>query len=142
MTSAKVVALPNEDAAELEAFAFELRNSLAPEGAFELLLADRIVVAAVRLRRAGVYERGILMAENGDEDLGRAFFRDAAKADAMGKLGRYIREAEGSLRSNVALLERAQARRAGAAVPAPLMLDVNVTAEVPTDANGERPHGL
>ncbi len=136
LSAEKLVALPSEDEEELKAFASELRNSLAPEGAFERLLADRIVMAAVRLRRAGVFERGILLAENGQEDLGRAFFRDASKADTMGKLGRYIRDAEASIRSNSALLERAQARRAGVAVPVPAVLDVMVTSTTEGGSDG------
>lgn len=57
------------------------------------------------------------------------FFRDANKADALAKVGRYVREAESSFRTNLSLLERAQARRRGEVVPLPATLDVTVTAD-------------
>ena len=54
------VLLQDEDAAELQTLSQELRASLAPVGALEALLADRIVATIWRLRRVGRVEAGIL----------------------------------------------------------------------------------
>jgi hypothetical protein len=129
LTSERFLLLPNEIPAELDAFAAGLRSSLAPDGALEHALVDRIVSALWRLRRTPLYEAGVLRAEGGDEDLSLAYFRDACKGDALSKLGRYIREAESSLRSNMSLLERVQARRRGEVVPVPIAVDVVVTSD-------------
>lgn len=127
LTATKFLLLPSEDAAELRAFADELRNDLAPDGAFEVVLVDRIISAAWRLRRVGVYENGVLQGEGADENLGLAFFRDARKGDAMAKVGRYVRECETSLRVNRNLLTLEQARRSGQSVPLPATVDLVVT---------------
>src|SRR4051794_26497134 len=67
----RAVLLPGEREAELVAFGRKVRASLAPVGEMELLLADRIVTAAWRLRRLLAVE-ALLLGEAGQET-GKAF---------------------------------------------------------------------
>lgn len=60
---ASTTLLPDEDPAELEAFAEGLLDDLQPQGAAEELLVERIVSSAWRLRRAGRIETGVLTYE-------------------------------------------------------------------------------
>jgi len=129
LTSEAMVALPGESADELRQLADDLREELAPETALEAVLVQRIVSAVWRLRRACIYENGVLRAEGGDEDLGLAFYRDAHKADALGKVARYVRELETSIRTSLNLLTIQQARRRGQSVPLPVSVDITVTGD-------------
>ena len=56
------VVIPGEDPAEFEAFQNEFLNDLRPAEATERLLAERIVVAQWRLRRAARYEGQLMRA--------------------------------------------------------------------------------
>ena len=56
------VVIPGEDPAEFEAFQDEFLNDLRPSEATERLLAERIVVAQWRLRRAARYEGQLMRA--------------------------------------------------------------------------------
>jgi hypothetical protein len=59
--------------------------------------------------------------------LGRTFVRDAAKANAFSKLLRYETAIERQLYRALHELERRQAARLGASVPAPVAVDVDVS---------------
>lgn len=52
--------LPGEDEAEYEALRDRVRAGLAPDGALEELLAERVVACAWRLRRAARVEAAVL----------------------------------------------------------------------------------
>jgi uncharacterized protein YbjQ (UPF0145 family) len=59
--------------------------------------------------------------------LGRTFARDADKTNAFSKLSRYETTIERGLYKALHELERRQAARLGANVPAPLAVDVDVS---------------
>ena len=59
----KFVVLPTESEDEYNEFSREIAQDLAPIGALESLLADRIAAAAWRLRRACSIEAGMLSLE-------------------------------------------------------------------------------
>lgn len=130
--TAELVVLPTEDALAFAEFAEDLRESLRPVGAMEDLLAERLVAAAWRLRRALAIEQGIMRAEADKKmsDPGLPFWRDAQKGDALGKLRRYVIAAENSFSSSLHELQRLQATRAGEHVPLPAAVDVNLTGEL------------
>lgn len=54
--TASTVVLPTEDGAEFEALRDALLEELVPQGALEMILAERIIMAAWRLRRAAAFE--------------------------------------------------------------------------------------
>ncbi len=136
---AKQITRPDE---EIEAFTEFRRNmltDLAPEGAVEELLAERIIVNAWRLERAvqmvtaviahRTSEAEVELAESqrpGDP-LALGLIRDAGGADALSKLGRYERALERSVDRTRHELERLQAARRGDDVPPPAVLDVQVS---------------
>jgi hypothetical protein len=89
----KYVVLPEEDAAAFRVLEAALLEELAPEGALQRLLAQRVVAAAWRLERAEQIEAE-LFARNindpfGKGDLGLALIRDCNGAGAFGTLLRY-----------------------------------------------------
>ena len=92
MRAEKHVVLPEEDTAAFEAFEKALTEELAPEGALQAVLAERIVAAAWRLKRADRME-GEVFHENalhdGSGSLGLSLIRDANRARAFETLIRY-----------------------------------------------------
>lgn len=62
--AARTLMTAGEDVAEFEAFAEDLRHDLAPEGAMEEALVQRIVLCAWRLERIARIEADILMADS------------------------------------------------------------------------------
>lgn len=85
-----------------------------------------------KLRHAAAIKRAAAARETADarDDtlLGLGFARDAAEADALGKLARYEAALERSLYRALHELQRLQAARAGADVPLPAAVDVTVSA--------------
>jgi hypothetical protein len=127
------VLLPDEDEATLVECGKRLRAHLQPVGELELLLVDRIVIAAWRLRRLIQVEVGIFEWERYDTfnaqelGLGLAFIRTANHSDAFSKLSRYETTIERSLYRALHELQRLQAARAGQPVPPPAAVDVDVS---------------
>jgi hypothetical protein len=82
--------LPSEDAAAFQALEAALLEELAPAGALQAVLAQRIVAAAWRLSRAERLEVE-LFAENHvpGRSLGLALIRDGNRSRAFGTLLRY-----------------------------------------------------
>jgi hypothetical protein len=117
----KHVVLPDEDAASFALHEAALMDELAPRGALQTVLAQRIVAAAWRLSRAERIEVE-LFAENGlpGGSLGLALIRDGRRAGAFGTLVRYrggaLAEFWRALRTLKALQAEA-APQAEAAVP-------------------------
>ena len=83
----KHVVLPGESAAEFAALEAALIEELAPEGALQAVLAQRVVAAAWRLQRAERIEAEIFAREMkgpfGDGDLGLALIRDCNGARSL-----------------------------------------------------------
>jgi hypothetical protein len=86
----KHVVLPSEDAAEFQALEAALMEELAPEGALQAVLAQRVVAASWRLARAERLEAE-LFAQNmlAGHGLGLALIRDCNGARAFDTLLRY-----------------------------------------------------
>jgi hypothetical protein len=85
----KHMVLQGEDAAEFAALEAALMEELAPEGALQSLLAQRVVAAAWRLTRAERIEAQLFarMMEGGN--MGLALIRDGNNAGAFDTLLRY-----------------------------------------------------
>jgi hypothetical protein len=90
MRAQKCIVLPGERAAAFEAFEAELMAELAPEGALQTVLAQRVVAASWRLARAERLEAELFaqnMLDGGG--LGRALIRDGNGPRAFDTLLRY-----------------------------------------------------
>ena len=131
-----------EDEAVLAALRADLVARLDPIDELERLLADRVVTAAWRLRRAGRYEREVLEYEWADQRCQRrecpALYEDdpalcigevvvrLMRLDVLPKLSRYEGRIERGLYRALHELQRVQAARRGQQVAAPIALDVSV----------------
>ena len=119
----KYVVLPEEDAAEFDALEAALIAELAPVGVLQAVLAQRIAVAAWRLKRADRIEAEVLGHQQGrDGDLGLAVIRDRNGAGALPTLLRYRGSALAEFMRALRALKALQAEpraHAGAAAEAP-----------------------
>jgi len=111
-----------ESEADLVDFGKRLRAQLAPVGELELLLVDRIVSTAWRLRRLVSVET---MLFNNEQTPDCAFNRYGR--DKLGGLSRYEVTLERSFYKALHELQRLQAARDGQAVPLPVVVDVSVS---------------
>jgi hypothetical protein len=90
----KFVVLPDEDAAEFEEFAAALQVELAPQGALQAVLAERVALAAWRMRRAHRIEVELFAchaepAAGDGSGLAMAMIRDGNGSRAFPMLLRY-----------------------------------------------------
>jgi hypothetical protein len=86
----KLLVLPEEDAAEFEAFEAALLAELAPVGALQAVLAQRVVSAAWRLMRADRIEAEVLaFRSDPSADLGLAVIRDGNGTRSVETVLRY-----------------------------------------------------
>ena len=125
--TARQVVTPDERGPAFEAFAAGLRRDLDPQDEVEDMLAERVILAAWRLRRVAMVERGIAATWpiethpshlfQGETPLSRVFSK---RPDKMITLSRYEATLDRALGRAMALLERRQARRRGENVPAPI----------------------
>jgi hypothetical protein len=117
----KLVVVPDEDAAEFAALQAALIAELAPVGALQAVLAQRIVSAAWRLMRADRIEAEVLVFRSGrDRDLGLALTRDGNGSKAVPTLLRYRGTALAELMRCLRTLQalQAEARAGDLAAPA------------------------
>ena len=119
-----------ESEADLVAFGKRLRATLAPASELELLLADRIVSTAWRLRRLITVEGGLFDKE---EVLANTF--GGYSGDRMLRLSRYEVTLDRTLFKCLHELQRLQASRRGEPVPLPEAMDVTVTGLDQNDAD-------
>jgi hypothetical protein len=126
-----------ESEADLVNFGKRLRAQLAPVGELELLLADRIVSTAWRLRRAVALETVLLDGDsaNANIDPDDIYYTWRPNREQHQLLSRYETTLERSLYKALHELQRLQAERDGQAVPLPEAVDVNVTVTGPNDAD-------
>jgi len=137
----QVTAMPEEDRIAHKAFSEALIESMAPEGALELQLAQRIATDSWRLNRASAIEDNIFAlgltdhADDIDVDhpelhaaltAARTFTREAK---AMELLTLYEQRINRSLQRNLALLQQLQATRKAEAKQAATFLQ-------PTESKG------
>jgi hypothetical protein len=118
----KHIVLPGEDAAAFQALEAAVIEELAPEGALQSVLAQRIVAAAWRLSRAERLEAE-LFEENRlpGRSLGHALIRDSNGSRSFATLLRYRGGTLAELWRALRTLKALQAEQAAmpAAVPAP-----------------------
>ena len=114
--------LKGESETELVDFGKRLRAKLAPVGELELLLADRVVSTAWRLRRLIAVETLLF---NREHSVDYAF--NNSGREKMGVLSRYEVTLERSLYKALHELQRLQAARDGQAVPLPEAVDVDIS---------------
>ena len=126
----EVCLIDGETEGELIAFGKRLRAEFAPVGEFELMLADKIVATAWRLRRLIQVEAALFDDEKSLKDTFVGY-----SGDRMLRLGRYEAGLERTLYRALHELQRLQAARQGAGVPIPEVVDVTVS-ETLTDAHG------
>ena len=129
--------MPSENRSEWDELLRSLRNEWCPETPTEELLVEKLASAEWRRRRADAFEVGGLVFEGaGEVNVGTAIARDCFKGQTVALAIRYRRAACAEWASATAALERATARRKGLAVPVPMVMDVNVTAdlEVPSES--------
>jgi hypothetical protein len=119
-----------ESEADLVDFGKRLRAQLVPVGELELLLVDRIVSTAWRLRRLVAVET---MLFNKEAALDHAF--NNYGREKMGVLSRYEVTLERSLYKALHELQRLQAARDGQVVPLPEAVDVEVSVAGPDEPN-------
>ena len=111
-----------ESEADLVDFGKRLRAQLAPVGELELLLVDRIVSTAWRLRRLVCVETVFFNKEHTALDHAFSYGRER-----MSTLSRYEVTLERSFYKALHELQRLQAARDGQAVPLPVVVDVSVS---------------
>jgi hypothetical protein len=145
----KFLVLADEDAAAFEALQAALLAELAPEGAVQTVLAQRVVSAAWRLARADEIEAGVLREQrHSDGGLGLSVLRDCNGARAFPTLPRYRGAALAEFLRCLRLLQALQAeaptievppspRRHALAEPTPLTPPAQVAAR-PAPAEPER----
>lgn len=119
-----------ESEADLVAFGKRLRAQLAPVGELELLLADRIVSTAWRLRRLVAVETMLFDREIKPDHAFNNYGREK-----MSVLSRYEVTLERSLYKALHELQRLQAARDGQVVPVPEAVDVEISVSGPDDPN-------
>jgi hypothetical protein len=134
--------MPDEDRRQLDSFRVTLRESLAPDGGMEALLAERVVAAAWRLRRtfrieAEGFERSRCQWNTRtDLGIGHAFTAVGVNGDVFSRLSHYEAALERTLYRALHELQRLQAGRAGVPVPLPVAVDVDVTQMAEAHATG------
>src|SRR5262245_38120772 len=111
-----------EREADLMAFGKRLRIQLAPVGELELLLVDRVISTAWRLRRLIGVETMLYDREAKPDHAFNNYGREK-----MSVLSRYEVTLERSLYKALHELQRLQATRDGQAVPLPQAVDVDVS---------------
>ncbi|MFZ4807594.1 MAG: hypothetical protein ACOYLQ_10080 [Hyphomicrobiaceae bacterium] len=133
----EVTLIAGESEAELVAFGKRLRADLAPVGEVELMLADRIVSLAWRLRRLIAIEGTVMedsaRASSYDASPGRAF--GGSSGDKMMRVSAYEAKLDRQLFKTMHELQRLQAARRGVVVTPPEAIDVSVSSDRDEDAD-------
>ena len=121
------VLVKGEREADLMAFGDGLRTQLAPVGELELLLVDRIISTAWRLRRSGALEAKLFSDKHGDGAVLDNVLPWETDRKKLQLLSRYEATLERSFYKALHELQRLQAARDGQAVPVPTVVDVTVS---------------
>jgi hypothetical protein len=124
----KHVVLPDEDGAEFAAFKSALIGELAPQGALQSILVERIAVATWRLARADQIEAELLSYRRRDGcNLAIALIRDGNGTRSLETVLRYRGAAQADFMRSLRMLKALQAEqsatpaRAVRAAPAPVL---------------------
>ena len=122
----RAAVIEGESEAELVDLGKRLRRQLAPVGELELLLVDRIVAAAWRLRRAIALETMLFDTERGDSSAYYGALAYKGDQNKLQLLSRYELTLERSLYKALHELQRLQAERQGIPVQPPTAIDMTV----------------
>ena len=125
--------IQGESEAELVDLGKRLRGQLAPVGELELLLADRIISTAWRLRRAIALETLLFDTERGDSSAYYGALIYKSDRDRLQLFSRYELTLERSLFRALHELQRLQAERCGMPVPPPVAIDMTVDVAAPAE---------
>src|SRR4051794_37333813 len=125
--------IQGESEAELVELGKRLRGQLAPSGELELLLVDRIVSTAWRLRRGISLETLLFDTERGDSSPHHSALACKSDRDKLQLLSRYELTLERSLFRALHELQRLQAEHQGQPVPPPVSVDLT-TDSLPEEA--------
>ena len=126
--------IQGESDAELVDLGKCLRGQLAPAGELELLLADRIISTAWRLRRVIALETLLFDTNRGEGSAYDGALGYRIDRDRLQLFSRYEQTLERSLFRALHELQRLQAERCGTPVPPPVAIDMTVDAMVPDEA--------
>jgi hypothetical protein len=136
--TAKLVIVMGEEQQDFEAFEADLVEGMAPVGALERLLVERIVLAGWRVRRVARLEmaHATYQAERMNHSISKYGGHDGqsavgvegsevgARVAVLLNLSRYEAALERSLYRALHEFERARAARQGELVPVPAVLDL------------------
>lgn len=128
----KDILLNDENEQELLELGRKIRVELKPVNEIELILVDRIISNTWRLKRAMRIESEMIEDDRkpsfGEgKGLGEAFSYDFVNYDTYGKFTRYESSIERRIYKALHELQRLQAVRNGEKIPAPVMVDVDVS---------------
>ena len=126
--------IQGESEAELVDLGKRLRGQLAPMGELELLLADRIISTAWRLRRAIALETKLFDTERGDSSAYYDALVYKSDRNRLQLFSRYELTLERSLFRALHELRRLQAERCGMPVPPPIAIDITAAPTEPVEA--------
>ena len=122
--------LKGESETQLVDFGKRLRAKLAPVDELELLLADRVISTAWRLRRLVAVETMVFNREHSVD-----YVFNKQWPEKMGVLSRYEVTLERSLYKALHELQRLQAARDGQAVPLPEAVEVEISISTPDEGH-------
>jgi hypothetical protein len=122
----RAAVIEGESEAELVDLGKRLRRQLAAVGELELLLVDRIIAAAWRLRRAIALETMLFDTERGGSSAYYSALAYKGDRDKLQLLSRYELTLERSLYKALHELQRLQAERSGRPVPPPIAIDMSI----------------
>ncbi|VVB55113.1 Uncharacterised protein [uncultured archaeon] len=128
------ILLEGEDEQSLIELGEKMRSELKPETEIELLLVDRIVANAWRLKRVLRGEKEMIkvnMSEIwvGKSNFGASLAHDFIKSETYNKLTRYETSIERGIYKALHELQRLQAQRKGDNPPLPVAIDVDISKE-------------
>jgi hypothetical protein len=121
------VLVKGEREADLMALGNGLRAQLVPVGDLELLLVDRIISTAWRLRRSGALEARLFSDRHSDGTVFENVLPWETDRKKLQLLSRYEATLERAFYKALHELQRLQAARDGQAVPVPTVVDVTVS---------------
>jgi len=124
------IILHGESKTKLINFSRRIKIELKPANEMELVLVERIIANTWRLRRALKAEKEMIEHNTKDKKtFGAALSYDFANYDSYGKFTRYETSLEKGIYKALHELQRIQAVRFGEKLPAPIVVDVDISNE-------------
>lgn len=124
------VCIKGESQADSEELGKALRVEFKPANEMEMILVERIIANTWRLKRALRGEKEMIECNmQGEKTFGSALSYDFANYDRYGKFTRYETCLERGIYRALHELQRLQAARLGEKIPAPVVVDLDVSKE-------------